>query len=317
MQLVTPTRRRSGGGASTGKSVNRTAIGQRRRTWLLAYAFVAPTVLLTVAFSLIPLGMLAYRSLYHGGVFDTHLTFSGLDNYRQMLSEGGGHALGVTAKYTVGFVLLTMIAGLALAMLLNSRAPGVQRFRAPFIIPLVVPVVATALIWSDMLMPQFGLVNRLLKGTGLPQVDMLSSPRAALLAVLTFGAWQFFGQNVILFLAALKSLPSDVLEAASVDGAGAWQRFRRVQWPMLRRHTLPIWVITTLTGLQTFTQIYVLTQGGPQGATQTALYYFYNEGFVHFDAGRADAMGVLLFMLSLVVTTVQIGLVGRRNRDAR
>lgn len=306
---VTPARRRP--------VVRPSRTAAQRRTWPLAYAFVAPTVLLTVVFSLIPLGMLAYRSLYHGGVFDTSLRFAGLGNYRQMLAQGGGHALGVTGVYTVGFVLITMIVGLALALLLNSRAPGVRRLRAPFVIPLVVPVVATALIWADMLAPQFGLVNRLLRALSLPEVDFLSSPRAALLTVLTFGAWQFFGQNVILFLAALKSLPTDVLDAASVDGAGSWARFRHVQWPMLRAHTLPIWVITTLTGLQTFTQIYVLTGGGPQRATQTALFYFYDEGFTQFDAGRADAMGVLLFLLSLVVTLVQLTLIGRRERDAR
>ncbi len=290
---------------------------QRHRTWLLAYLFIAPTVLLTAVFSLVPLGMLAYRSLYHGGVFDTQLKYSGLRNYRDMLSQGGSHALGVTGTYTVGFVLITMSVGLALALLLNSRAPGVRRLRAPFIIPLVVPIVATALIWSDMLAPRFGLVNRLLTAVHLPEVDFLSSPRMALLTVLTFGAWQFFGQNVILYLAALKALPADVMEAAEVDGAGAWTRFRHIQWPMVRHQTLPIWVITTLTGLQTFTQIFVLTQGGPQHATQTALYYFYNEGFVQFDVGRADAMGVLLFLLSLVVTVFQMRVIGRRESHAR
>jgi ABC-type sugar transport system permease subunit len=292
-------------------------IRRHHRTWLLAYLFIAPTVLLTVAFSLVPLGMLAYRSLYHGRIFAASLRFVGLRNYRDLLSRGGGHALGVTAEYTIGFVVSTMAIGLVLALLLNSRAPGVSRLRAPFIVPLVVPVVATALIWADLLAPRFGLVNRMLGAVGAPQVDFLSSPGAALGAVLTFGAWQFFGQNVILYLAALKSLPADVMEAASVDGAGAWRKFRHVQWPMLRHRTLPIWVITTLTGLQTFTQIYVLTRGGPQGATQTALYYFYDEGFVRFDTGRADAMGVLIFLLSLLITIVQLGLVGRRGRHAR
>lgn len=287
---------------------------RRYRTWALAYAFVAPTVLLTVGFSLIPLAMLIWRSLYGGGVFDASPQFVGLDNYRQMLAEGGGHALGVTAVYTAGFVVLTMGAGLALALLLNSKAPGVARLRAPFVIPLVVPVVATALIWANMFAPQFGLINRLLSLARLPQADFLSTPGLALLAVLTFGSWQFFGQNVILYLAALKSLPGDVLDAASVDGAGAWRRFTSIQWPMMRRQTLLIWVVTTLTGLQTFTQIYVLTQGGPDAATQTALYYVYNEGFVQFDTGRANAMGVLLFLLSLLITLGQIWLIGRVDR---
>ncbi|MEW9553351.1 carbohydrate ABC transporter permease [Nonomuraea sp. NPDC050783] len=289
---------------------------RRYRTWALAYAFVAPTVLLTVAFSLVPLGMLAWRSLYGGDVFDTTLRYVGLANYRGMLESGGAHALGVTGVYTVGFVLLTMGAGLVLALLLNSRMPGVARLRAPFVIPLVLPVVATALIWGNLFAPQFGLVNRLLAAAHLPELDVLSAPGPALLAVLTFGAWQFFGQNVILYLAALKSLPADVLDAAGVDGAGPWRRFVHVQWPMMRRHTLLIWVITTVTGLQTFTQIYVLTQGGPDGATRTALYYIYNEGFVQFDTGRANAMGVVLFLLTLVITVVQIGLLGRTDRAA-
>ncbi|NUR83795.1 MAG: sugar ABC transporter permease [Nonomuraea sp.] len=286
----------------------------RYRTWALAYAFVAPTVLLTAAFSLVPLAMLVRRSLQSGGLFDTDLTYTGLDNYRDMLAEGGGHALSVTAIYTAGFVVLTMGAGLVLALLLNSRAPGVARLRAPFVIPLVVPVVATALIWGNMFAPRFGLVNRLLALVGLPQMDFLSSSGPALAAVLTFGSWQFFGQNVILYLAALKSVPGDVLDAAAVDGAGALRRFASVQWPMMRRQTLLIWVVTTLTGLQTFTQIYVLTQGGPDGATQTALYYVYNEGFVQFDTGRANAMGVVLFLLSLAITLGQIWLIGRVDR---
>jgi ABC-type sugar transport system permease subunit len=107
------------------------------------------------------------------------------------------------------------------------------------------------------------------------------------------------------------------MDAASIDGAGPWQRFRHVTWPLLRRSTLLISVVTTLTGLQTFTQIYVLTQGGPGGATQTALYYVYNEGFIQFDTGKADAMGTVLFLLALTVTMTQIGLTGRRARDAR
>ncbi|MBB4704170.1 carbohydrate ABC transporter permease [Sphaerisporangium siamense] len=288
--------------------------GSGRRTRALAYAFVAPTVLLTVAFSLVPLGMLLWRSLHGGGVFDLAPRFVGLDNYTAMLAEGGGHALGVTAVYTTGFVVLTMGAGLGLALLLNSRAPGVARLRAPFVVPLVVPVVATALIWANMFAPRFGVVNRVLAALGLPQADILSAPGPALLAVLTFGAWQFFGQNVILYVAALKSVPRDVLDAAAVDGAGAWRRFRHVQWPLTRRHTLLIWVVTTLTGLQTFTQIYVLTQGGPDGATSTALYYVYDQGFVQFDTGRANAMGVALFLLSLLVTLAQLWLVGRSGR---
>ena len=288
-----------------------------RRPLALPYLFVLPAVGLTAVFSLLPLGMLAYRSLFGGGVFATSLSYVGLANYRAALDQGGDHALVVTAIYTVGFVVVTMGLGLGIALLLGMRLPGLDRLRAPFIIPLVVPTVATALIWANLFAPQFGFVNRALSALGLHQADFTSSPSLALLMILTFGAWQFFGENVILYLAALKTLPQDVVEAASVDGAGAWGRFWHVRWPLLRRSTVLIWVITTLTGLQTFTQIYVLTNGGPNGATTTVLYDVFNQGFVQFNTGQADAMGVILFLVSLGVTLVQVGFVGRgARRDA-
>lgn len=272
-------------------------------------------VLLTAVFSLLPLGMEAYRSLFSGGVFSNALSFVGLSNFSGAMSDGGEHALLITVLYTVGFVLLTMSMGLGIALLLNVRLPGVDRIRAIFIIPIVVPVVATALIWTSLFAPQFGLVNRLLEAIGLPEANFLSTSKLAFLTVLLFGTWQFFGENVILYLAGLKALPLDVIEAASMDGAGPWARFRYIRFPLLRRQTVLILVITTLTGLQTFTQIFILTQGGPNGATQTVLLDIYNLGFVQFNTGQADAMGVFLFLLCLLVTLGQVSLLGRANRD--
>jgi len=285
-----------------------------RRPLALPYLFVTPAVGLTVLFSLVPLGMLAYRSLFGGGVFATSLSFVGLQNYSDALSQGGGKALEVTAIYTVGFVVGAMGLGLGIALLLNIRLAGIQFLRAPFIIPLVVPTVATALIWANIFAPQFGFINRVLVGLGFHQADFTSDPSLALLMLLSFGIWQFFGENVILYLAALKTLPVDIIEASSVDGAGPWRRFIHIRWPLLRRHTVLIWVITTLTGLQAFTQIYVLTNGGPNGATTTALFYVYNQGFVQFNTGQADAMGIVLFLISLAVTVTQVGFIGRGSR---
>src|SRR5260370_42154542 len=115
---------------------------------------------------------------------------------------------------------------------------------------------------------------------GLPDIDFLSQPGPALVTVVLFGTWQFFGQNVILYLAALKALPQDVLAAASVDGAGPWQRFAHIQWPMLPRNSVLISVITTLTGPNTCTRLYMLTHGHPQGSAHTALYHVFNECIV-------------------------------------
>ena len=255
--------------------------------------------------------MLAWRSLFSGGVFATSLSFVGLQNYSDALSQGGAPALQVTAVYTIGFVLFAMGFGLAIALLLDVSCRACATCGRLFIIPLVVPSVATALIWGDLFAPEFGFVNRALSAFGLPQGDFTSSPSLAFLTVLTFGVWQFFGECVILYLAALKTIPLDLLEAACVDGAGPWRRFRFIRWPLLRRHTVLIGVITILTGLQTFNQIFILTNGGPNGATTTALFYIFNQGFVQFNTGLADAMGVILFGISLFITVVLVGYFGR------
>ena len=289
---------------------------RRARHWGTAYAFVLPVLVLTVIFSVLPLVLVFQRSLYRGNIFGTNLTFSGLANYSAVFSTGGGHALIVTAVFTVGFVAVCMLLGLAIALLLDVRLPGLDRVRAFFIIPMVVPPVSTAFIWFTLFQPDTGLFNRVLDAAGLPQAT-LSTPSTALIAVIAFGAWQFFGECVILFLAALKALPRDVIEAASVDGAGAWQRLRRIRLPLLRHQTVLIAILATLNGLQTFTQIYVLTGGGPQGATQTALYYVYQQAFglgASGSVGLADAMAVILFFISIVITIVQLVVVGRAVR---
>lgn len=290
----------------------------RRRNWTTAYAFVLPVLGLTVLFSVVPLVMVVWRSLQKGNVFGTNLTFAGLSNYVNVFRTGGGHVLIVTAVFTVGFVAVTMVLGLSVALLLDVRLPGLTKVRAFFVIPLVVPPVATAFIWFTFFQPDTGLFNRVLNAAGIPQVS-LSSPTDAMIAVIAFGAWQYFGEIVLIYLAALKALPRDVLEAAATDGAGAWQRLRFIRWPLLRHQTALLTVIATLFGLQSFTQIYILTDGGPQGATQTALYYVYQQAFglgAGGSTGLADAMSVILFVISLIVTLTQLTLLSRSRAAA-
>jgi ABC-type sugar transport system permease subunit len=290
-------------------------VGQRG--WRVAYPFIAPVLILTLVFSVLPLVMVFRRSLYTGNVFGTNLHFAGLFNYRAVFGNGGGHALLVTVIYTVGFVVVTMGCGLAIALLLDVSLRGTGWTRALFIVPVVVPPVATAFIWYTFFQPNTGFFNRILLPLGLPQVT-LSGPKVALAAIISFGAWQFIGEVVILYLGGLKSLPNELLEAATVDGAGARARFRYIRWPLLRRSTALISVVATLQGLQAFTQIYILTQGGPDGWTQTVLYYVFQEAFAlgaNGSTGQADAMAVILFGISIAVSLVQLGVVGRAVRS--
>jgi ABC-type sugar transport system permease subunit len=300
--------------AGRGRMTSR-PVGQKG--WKVAYPFVLPVLALTVVFSVVPLIMVFRRSLYAGNVFGTNLRFDGLVNYRQIFDNGGGKALLVTLIYTVGFVLVTMICGLAISLLLDVSLRGTGWTRALFIVPVVVPPVATAFIWYTFFQPNTGFFNRLLIPLGLPQVS-LSGAKIAMVAIISFGAWQFIGEVVILYLGGLKTLPGELLEAATVDGAGAWSRFRHIRWPLLRRNTALISVVATLQGLQAFTQIYILTQGGPNAWTQTVLYYVFQEGFglgASGSTGQADAMAVVLFAISILVALVQLGLVGRAARQ--
>ena len=162
----------------------RTPVQARLQVWSTAYAFVLPVLGLTALFSIVPLVMVIRRSLYKGNIFDTDLKFAGLANYRDVFDTGGGHALGVTLQFTVGFVLVCMISGLAVALLLDVRLPGLTQVRALFIIPLVVPPVATAFIWFTLFQPGTGLFNRILVHFNLPEVT-LDSPRVAMVAVIT------------------------------------------------------------------------------------------------------------------------------------
>lgn len=290
--------------------------GARIRQWGIAYPFVLPVLGLTVLFSVVPLVMVIRRSLYSGNIFDTNMQFAGLANYRDVFATGGGHALQVTVAYTVGFVVVCMLLGLGIALLLDVRLPGLSAVRAFFVIPIVVPSVATAFIWFALFQPNTGLINRVFTAVGLPQVSLAGST-TALVAIIAFGAWQFFGEVVLLYLAALKSLPGDVLEAAAVDGAGSWQRLRFIRLPLLRQQTALIAIVATLQGLQAFAQIFVLTNGGPNGATRTALYYVYQQAFglgASGSIGRADAMAVILFAISLLITVLQLAIVGRASR---
>jgi ABC-type sugar transport system permease subunit len=281
------------------------------RTHAFGWSMLAPVVLLTAAFSLLPLGLVVWRSLYSGNVFGNNLRFAGLSNYSSAIRHGGAHSLAITAVFTGGFLVIVMGLGLAFGILFSVRLKVARALRFIFVIPLVTPTVATALIWGSLFAPEFGFVNRIFRGLGLGEPRWLSSPDLALLTVLLFGVWQFFGEAVLLYIAGLASVPREIVDAAEIDGANAWQRLRYVRLPLVRRTSELLVVLTTLTGLQTFTQIFILTNGGPGRATTTLLYDVYKTAFVSNNVGKADALAVFLFVISFLITLGQLRLVRR------
>jgi len=224
----------------------------------------------------------------------------GLTNYRRLFADPVFWTSSVnTVVFMVGAIVGRVVLGMALAYAIYSRLTRAKTlFRTLYYLPTVTPLVAVAYVWRLMYNPQFGAVNSIF---GL-DVNWLYDSRFALPAVMVMTIWKDFGFAVILYLAGLYSLRADVLEAAEVDGAGAWARFRRVIWPMLRPTTLFV-VVTSMIGyLQAFVQVFVLTAGGPGDSTSLISYLIYQQAFVKYDFGYASAIAFVLFVGTAVLT---------------
>lgn len=289
----------------------RPLLSSRMRRHAFAYAMVLPTFGLTALFTIYPLIRVLWLSFYSGSLFSPLHAFVGMANYVTLWQQGGIQALGVTAVYTIGFVLSATVLGLLSALLLNLPLRASEAVRTTFIIPLVVPVVATAIVWTTLFNAYFGPVDAFLNFLGLPRIDWLGNPAIALTTVIMFSTWQYVGQNVILFIAALRAIPVEVREQAQVDGARGFGNFVRVTLPLIMPSLLVILVIGTIAAMQAFTQIYVITSGGPINATTTAAFYVYQEAEQFFNTGASDAMAAVIFALTLLMTLVQTRILSR------
>ncbi|MER3486011.1 MAG: ABC transporter permease, partial [Chloroflexota bacterium] len=204
-----------------------------------------------------------------------------------------------TAFYTFLGVPLHLIIALLLALALNVPLRGIAVYRTIFYLPSVTPAVASAVVWLQIFHPEFGLLNAFLGLFGIPPIKWLFEPTIAKPAFIFMSTWSI-GPQIVIFLAGLQAIPRDLYEAALIDGAGAWARFRFVTLPGLSPITFFLVVTGILSSFQAFDLIHVMTRGGPVNATNTLLYHLYEEGFVAFHAGRAGVVAVILFLLLLV-----------------
>ncbi len=238
--------------------------------------------------------------------------FVGFDNYISVMqSPDFWSALGVTVLYTLGTVPAAMAIGLALALLLNQRLPYRGALRTILFIPSTTSVIAVAVVWAWIFHPDFGLLNAALKIIGIEGQRWLSSASTALPSLMIVAVWRSVGYDMVIFLAGLQSIPREVLEAATVDGASAWARFRRVTLPLLGPTTLFVLVISVIESFQAFSTVDTLTRGGPAGATTNLLYYLYQVAFVRFEMGRASAIAYVVFVMIMALTALQL----RLSRD--
>ncbi|HVW02246.1 MAG TPA: sugar ABC transporter permease, partial [Planctomycetaceae bacterium] len=210
--------------------------------------------------------------------------------------------------YTVLSVPLTLVCALGLALLLNQKIPGRNFLRTAMFFPYVASLVAVAVVWNMLFNPEMGPVNMVLYTLG---VDPRHLPRWAadknwaMITVVLFGAWKSMGYYMVIYLAGLQSINRDLYEAASIDGAGAWQRFIYVTLPQLGPTTLFVTVMLTIQSFKVFDQIYLLTQGGPGTSTLVLVYHIYNQAFLSWDLGYSSMVALVLFLIVLAVTLIQ------------
>jgi multiple sugar transport system permease protein len=289
-----------------------TASPRQRRETVAAWGFLAPSALHLVAFTAGPVLFAVYLSVHRFSPVEPARPFIGLAGYAQALASlQAWAALGRTLLYAC-YVPVTMGLALALALLVRGRSRGARLVRALVLLPAVSSVVAVALVWRWMYHPDAGVINHLLTPVGVRPVDWLGDPGVALLAVMIVSIWTQLGYQMALFHAGLERIPRAYVDAARVDGANAWQRFRRLTLPLLRPVILFVLVTGVLGACQVFPLVVVLTGGGPIGSTDVVVYRIYRTAWEQLQFGEASVLSLLLFVLLLVATRTQLKLLDRR-----
>lgn len=235
------------------------------------------------------------------------LRFVGLDNYAALLSDPlFWRALRNTAYFVVVGGPLSIGLSLATALLLDARvARWTALWRTAFFLPVTTTIVAVAVVWRYLYHPRHGLLDQALAAAGLPAIDWLGDPAWSMPAIIVMAAWKNFGFNTVILLAGLQAIPERLHEAAALDGAGAWQRFRSITLPLLAPTLALVTLLTAIGYFQLFAEPYVMTQGGPAGSTRSVVLLMYEEGFRWWNLGRASAAAFLLFAVVLALTLLQ------------
>jgi multiple sugar transport system permease protein len=276
------------------------------------WLFVLPAAALIIGFGLIPIGWALLLS-FQTSDFISPPKWVGLANYRALATDPEFRAaIRRTLVYTVMFVPVTVLGGLAVAVLLNAKVKFISIYRTAVFIPVACSTVATAIIFNWLLEPTFGIVNYVLGWVGLGPYGFFQDPNQSLASVVAMTSWGWIGFNAIVYLAALQSIPQELIEAASIDGADRFTTFRRIVWPLLGPATIFLVIWSSINALQLFDEIYVSTRGGPLHSTTVVVYYLFQQAFQFFDAGYGAAIAYVLFAAILLLTILQLWFAKRR-----
>jgi len=269
---------------------------------------VAPAVAVVTVFFIVPLVMTFWMSLHNWPLLGDH-SFIGLANYRRALHDSAWmHAIGFTLKYTALITPLLLIPALGLAFLVNRPGRAARTFQSIFFLPVVIGFAAAAYLWVYLAQPGLGPLSDLAVRAGLGSRDTnwFATATSGLLLVSAMVVWKVTGMQMILLMSGLQSIPGELNEAARIDGAGRWKTFTRVTLPLLRPTLALVLVFSVAGSLLAFDQFYIMTSGGPNNTTITAVYQIYRISFVQFHLGYGAALSVLLMVVLAAVSAVQL-----------
>jgi multiple sugar transport system permease protein len=277
-----------------------------RRNTLKAYGFLLPNFLGFLIFTLVPV-VCAFLLSFAKWDTSNPIEFVKFNNYLKMLNnETFKISLLNTLYYTVFTVPLTMVCSLGIAMILNQKIKCIKLFRAAFFFPYIISLIAVAIIWNAILHPTMGPVNNFLMSLGIKNPPgWTASTTWAMPSVIIASVWRQMGYFMVIYLAGLQNIPNDLYEAAELDGASSWGKFKSITLPMLTPTTFFVSVMMVISSFKVFDMILVMTEGGPGRSTNVLVYHIYNEAFLNFRFGYASAVSMVLFVLVLSITLVQ------------
>ena len=282
--------------------------GIRRQRYQTAAAFLLPAAVGILLFSILPILQAVRISFFDYSLLNPEQIPVGLENYQRAWTDPVFRiAVKNTLLYTVLLVILKTGWALGLALLLKQRIRGLAFFRSAFFVPVITSLVVISTVWKLMYNSQ-GFINGFLRTAGLSPQPFLSSDGQALLSLVFMSMWKDVGFYMLIFLAGLQSIPLDLYESASIDGASRAQSFWRITLPLLRRASVFVVVVGTIAAFKVFTPVYIMTDGGPADSTMVIVFYIFRSAFRYFQMGYASAMSVVLLGIVLVMTLVQFRL---------
>jgi multiple sugar transport system permease protein len=284
----------------------RETIRQARKNWT-AYLFLAPGLVHFLIFTLFAVSFAFYISFHKWNIIQPAKPFVGFDNYVRLFHDPRFlRAVINTLTFMIG-VPLNLMAGLGVALLLNTKVRGQGLFRTLYYIPVVTPLVVSSIIWKWVYQGDYGLLNYYLLKFHLihEKIVWLADPNLALPALIIMGIWGGTGGTMVIYLAGLQSIPEEMYDAAKVDGANSWQRLLYITIPLLKPTTFFLTITGVIGTFQIFTEVYIMTNGGPLNRTTTIGFYLYDKAFRQLDMGYATAMAFVLFAMIFVFTLLQ------------